>query len=177
MVWYVPVAMPNVLKVCLPRQGGCAHGIGKQSQTSSRHVGDYHLISSGAKWLVLRHGVQHVDSDIPGREVVGSSTLVWAFTPCASTCVCRCWIWTRFKGVDDEFFTIPDGDKFWETYDYITGFIVNQLHLKVDITGSMPSQKTRLRSSWAWAFAQRHSSWARWTHRVPVPVAGPAWLI
>ena len=66
---------------------------------------------------------------------VGSSTLVLAFTPCASTCVCRCWSWARFKGVDDEFFPTPDGEEFWEPYDYITGFIVNQLHLEVGITG------------------------------------------
>ena len=47
--------------------------------------------------------------------------------------VCRCWSWARFKGVDDEFFATPDGEEFWEPYDYITGFIVNQLHLEVSI--------------------------------------------
>ena len=65
--------------------------------------------------------------------VVGSTTLVLAFTPCASTCVCRCWSWARFKGANDEFFATPDGKKSWEPYDYITGFMVNQLHLEVGI--------------------------------------------
>ena len=83
------------------------------------------------------------------ERVVGSSTLVLACRPCASTCVCRCWSWARFKGVDDEFFTTPNGEEFWEPYDHITGFIVNQLHLEVGITGTMPSRKTRLRSSLA----------------------------
>ena len=31
------------------------------------------------------------------EEKVGSSTLVLAFTPCASTCVCRCWSWLASK--------------------------------------------------------------------------------
>ena len=108
------------------------------------------------------------------EKVVGSSTLVLAFTPCASTCVCRCWSWARFKGVNDEFFTTPVGEEFSEPYDYITGFYCHQLHLEVGITGTMPSRKTRLRSSLACAFAQQPSSWARRAHRVPVPVAGPA---
>ena len=65
--------------------------------------------------------------------VVGSTTLVLAFTPCASTCVCRCWSWARFKGVDDEFFATPNGEEFWEPYTYITGFIINQLHMKMGV--------------------------------------------
>ena len=32
--------------------------------------------------------------------------------PCASTCVCQCWSWARFKSVDDEFFATPDGRSF-----------------------------------------------------------------
>ena len=76
------------------------------------------------------------------------------------------WVW-RYGGAYES-----DGEEFWEPYDYITGFIVNQLHLKVGITGTMPSRKTRLRSSLACAFAQRPSSWASQAHRVPV--AGPA---
>ena len=35
--------------------------------------------------------------------------------------------------MDDEFFATPDGEEFWEPYDYITSFIVNQLHLEVGI--------------------------------------------
>ena len=47
--------------------------------------------------------------------------------------VCRCWSRARFKGVDDEFFATPEGEDFWEPYEFITGFIVNQLHLEVGI--------------------------------------------
>ena len=70
------------------------------------------------------------------EKVVGSSTLVLAFTRCASTCVCRCWSWARFKGVNDEFFTTPVGEEFSEPYDYITGFIVTN-------------------STWKWASPER----------------------
>ena len=48
--------------------------------------------------------------------------------------VCRCWSWARFKDVDNEFFATPKGEDFWKSYDYITGFIVNQLHNLVSIT-------------------------------------------
>ena len=34
---------------------------------------------------------------------------------------------------NDEFFATPDGAEFWEPYDCITGFIVNQLHQEVGI--------------------------------------------
>ena len=77
--------------------------------------------------------IQHVDLVIPGEMVVGSTTLVLAFTACASTCVCQCWSWARFKSVDDKFFTTPDGQCSGKPYDYITGFFVNQLHLEVGI--------------------------------------------
>ena len=65
--------------------------------------------------------------------VVGSRTLVLAFTPCALTCVYRCWSWARVKSVDDEFFATPDGKKFWDPCGYIAGFIINQLHLEVGV--------------------------------------------
>ena len=65
---------------------------------------------------------------------------------------------SSLQNVDDEFFTIPNGEEIWAPFVYIIGFMVNQL-------------KTRLRSSLACAFAQRPSSWASRAHRVPVPVA------
>ena len=33
----------------------------------------------------------------------------------------------------NEFFATPDGEEFWEPYDYITGFFLSQLHLEVGI--------------------------------------------
>ena len=63
------------------------------------------------------------------------------------------------QNVDDEFFTIPNGEEFWEPY--VFGFMVNQL-------------KTPLRSSLACAFAQRPSSWESRAHRVPETAAAEA---
>ena len=48
------------------------------------------------------------------------------------------------KGVDDEFFATPDDNEFWEPYDYITGFIVNQLHLEVGIARNHAIRKNTI---------------------------------
>ena len=62
-----------------------------------------------------------------------------------------------------------------EPYDYITGFLPTNSTWKWASLGTMPSRKTRLRSSLECAFVQRPSSWASRAHRrSPVPVAGPA---
>ena len=55
------------------------------------------------------------------------------YAMCFNLCVCQYWSWARFKSVDDEVFATPNGKEFWEPYDYITGFFVNQLHLEVGI--------------------------------------------
>ena len=46
------------------------HDISKQSRASLRQAGDICTCdeSSGAKWLVLYHGVQHVNSVVPRRD-------------------------------------------------------------------------------------------------------------
>ena len=88
--------------------------------------------------------------------------------------VCRYWSWARFKGVDTEFFQLQMVNSFGNTNDYITGFIVKQLHLKVSIARTIPSGRTRLRSSLACAFARNLHRGQAGHIEVPVPVAGPA---
>ena len=54
-----------------------------------------------------------------------------------------------------------------EPYDYITGFLPTNSTWKWASLGTMPSRKTRLRSSLACVFVQRPSSWASRAHRSP----------
>ena len=77
--------------------------------------------------------------------------------------------------MDDEFLATPDGEEFWEPYDYITGFIVNQLHLEVGIARNDAITKEHV-CAFRW-HVHSHSDLHRGQNEhieVPVPDARPA---
>ena len=71
LVWTAgPTSLETSLNAVAVQDQPVGHDISKQSQTSSRQAGDIYTCdeSSGAKWPVLYHGVQHVDSVVPRRD-------------------------------------------------------------------------------------------------------------
>ena len=76
---------------------------------------------------------------------------------------------------DDNFFATLNGKKFWEPCDYITGFIVNQLHLEVGIARNDAIRENTFALFVGMCIRTTNFIVGKPEHiEVPVPVAGPA---